>query len=468
MESTNYVYAQAKIEYTKQLIDLLQDEFFDSFMEMYRESKQSTSKQTLLSFREKLEGIPEWNQTQINELSQSMIKCDFLEDLITAVYLTHTKILLSVGKRDPLKKIDLVIPKTTNFLHRCFISIARELWKNPYLYEEDISATDYQRNIQSIETIISDKIEQTIRSSLPVKDILQGQLESNPNMKEDTVHVKDSILDDIIERDRIHSLQNTLTQGIPNHRITPEPMMYDDGPSEQQIKTQTANIVVNDDLLKDTKEDTREDVYDNPDLFSEKSNDDSKYVDMIKQETSPNYYTGDEYTVDRVVNKQPVSKPSDVEMEPTVETIEPSEVKVETIEPTVETIEPSEVANTIEPSEVKVETIEPTVETIEPTVETIEPTVETIEPTEVKVEPTKEETKSNETIVIKEPGPVQESKETSLFDVVQDESKDKVGELMEHKKIQLKRSDDTDTLDNFFDDLKEMTAKDKPTSLFDK
>tara|TARA_B100001115_G_C15845536_1_gene425767 strand:- start:1030 stop:2436 length:1407 start_codon:yes stop_codon:yes gene_type:complete len=468
MESTNYVYAQAKIEYTKQLIDLLQDEFFDSFMEMYRESKQSTSKQTLLSFREKLEGIPEWNQTQINELSQSMIKCDFLEDLITAVYLTHTKILLSVGKRDPLKKIDLVIPKTTNFLHRCFISIARELWKNPYLYEEDISATDYQRNIQSIETIISDKIEQTIRSSLPVKDILQGQLESNPNMKEDTVHVKDSILDDILERDRIHSLQNGLTHGVPNHRITPEPMMYD-GPSEQQIKTQTENIVVNDDLLKDT----REDVYDNPELFSEKSNDDSKYVDMVKQETSSNYYTGDDYEVDRVVNKQPVSKKSEVEMEP-------SEVKT-TIEPTVEmepsevktTIEPSEVKTTIEPSEVKVETIEPTevkVETIEPKVETIEPTVETIEPTEVKVEPepSEKDTKSKETIVIKEPGPVQESKETSLFDVVQDESKDKVGELMEHKKIQLKRSDDTDTLDNFFDDLKEMTAKDKTTSLFDK
>lgn len=456
MESTNYVYAQAKIEYTKQLIDLLQDEFFDSFMEMYRESKQSTSKQTLLSFREKLEGIPEWNQMQINELSQSMIKCDFLEDLITAVYLTHTKILLSVGKRDPLKKIDLVIPKTTNFLHRCFISIARELWKNPYLYEEDISATDYQRNIQSIETIISDKIEQTIRSSLPVKDILQGQLESNPNMKEDTVHVKESILDDIQERDRIHSHQNTLNQGVPNHTITPEPMVYDDGPSEQQIKTQTANIVVNDDLLKDT----REDVYDNPELFSEKSNDDSKYVDMIKQETSSNYYTGEEYTVDRVVNKQPVSKPSEVEttIEPSEvkTTIEPSEVKVETIEPPVETIEPT------------VETIEPTVETSEPAVETSEPTVETSEPTEVKMEPTKEETKSNETIVIKEPGPAQESKETSLFDVVQDESKDKVGELMEHKKIQLKRNDDTDTLDNFFDDLKEMTAKDKPTSLFDK
>ena len=253
-----------------------------------------------------------------------------------------------------------------------------------------------------------------------------------------------------------------MTQGVPNHGITPEPMMYDDGPSEQQIKTQTANIVVNDDLLKDTKEDTREDVYDNPDLFSEKSNDDSKYVDMIKQETSPNYYTGDEYTVDRVVNKQPVSKPSEVE-------IESSEVKttIEPSEPTVETIQPDEVK--VEPSEVKVEPSEVKVETIEPTVETIEPTVETIEPSEVKVEPeSTKETKSKETIVIKEPGPVQESKETSLFDVVQDESKDKVGELMEHKKIQLKRNDDTDTLDNFFDDLQEMTEKDKSTSLFDK
>ena len=42
--------------------------------------------------------------------------CDWIDDLLTAVYITHTKILLSVGKNNNNKKIDLVIPTTNNVI----------------------------------------------------------------------------------------------------------------------------------------------------------------------------------------------------------------------------------------------------------------------------------------------------------------------------------------------------------------
>ena len=34
--------------------------------------------------------------------------------------------------------VNLTIPKITNFIHKCYINIAREIWKNPYLYNENI------------------------------------------------------------------------------------------------------------------------------------------------------------------------------------------------------------------------------------------------------------------------------------------------------------------------------------------
>ena len=60
--------------------------------------------------------------------------CDWLEDLITAVFISHTKILASLGNNS--KRVNLTIPKSSNFIHKCYINSAREMWKNPYLFDE--------------------------------------------------------------------------------------------------------------------------------------------------------------------------------------------------------------------------------------------------------------------------------------------------------------------------------------------
>ena len=65
MEDLNVpIFAQAKIEYTNQLIDILYPHLFDGIKSIYDESKliQTRKKSpVLLIFRELLEKVPIWN-----------------------------------------------------------------------------------------------------------------------------------------------------------------------------------------------------------------------------------------------------------------------------------------------------------------------------------------------------------------------------------------------------------------------
>ena len=152
------IFSLAKIEYNKQLIDVLKYPIYDKFKSIYDESKNHDS--IINGFRLKLNDIPKWNTDILENEIENIINlsnCDWIDDLITAVFVSHIKILASINNKE--KQINLVIPKSINFIHKCFINIARELWKNPYLFDESITGWEYQRNIKMIESIIIESIE---------------------------------------------------------------------------------------------------------------------------------------------------------------------------------------------------------------------------------------------------------------------------------------------------------------------
>jgi hypothetical protein len=416
MSENNYIYAQAKVEYTNQLIDLLKENFFDKFLEIYNESKKETNSQDsiFLNFRKSLEKVPTWNQNTVQTESDSLVKCDWIDDLITAVYLTHTKILLSVGKNDKNKKIDLTIPKTHNFIHKCFIVIARELWKNPYLYKENIKASDYQKNINSIETIISDGIKKTIRSTLPVKDILKGQLVNsleNDSSNNDESEINNS--ENIQEE-----LKKELLKEILDKKDTFEKLNTEE-PSEYDIIKNTTGLQVNDDLMKTTED--REEIYDNPNIFEKKS--------------ESNYYTGEDYNLNKETMVEPVP----------VSTALVETVPVETI-----SIEPV----SVEPVPVSTRTVESIVEQTKPIQQTqFETLIRQPEP-----EPEQEQE------LVCDKNTLNQKNEVVVTKI--DPSQDQLSELKQFENpIKTTDTDDTDTLDNFFDDLKELTNKSTNYSL---
>ena len=207
-EPNSAIFTHAKMEYTNQLIETLSPQFFDGIKSIYDESKtvykSNPNKGILLYFRLFLEKVPGWSNEIVEVETERIImmsKCDWLDDLITAVFISHTKILTSIGT-NPNSNIDLIIPKTINFIHKCYINIAREIWKNPYLYDDNVLGSDYQKNMRTVELIIKDSIENTIRKLLPVKEILKQHLESyennsNENKKLNTNELRQMLLTEL-------------------------------------------------------------------------------------------------------------------------------------------------------------------------------------------------------------------------------------------------------------------------------
>ena len=127
-ENNTSIFTQAKIEYTQQLIDVLTPNMFDGIKSIYDESKVVFSTQTNQSilnlFRTFLEKVPEWNNELVEVETERIIKesrCDWLDDLITAVFLSHTKILTALGPNKRARKVNLTIPKNTTFIHKTYI-----------------------------------------------------------------------------------------------------------------------------------------------------------------------------------------------------------------------------------------------------------------------------------------------------------------------------------------------------------
>ena len=184
-EQNSPIFTQAKLEYTKQLIDILSPQLFDGIKSIYDEAKtvnRVNRRQSItLLYREFLEKVPSWSNVLVETETERIVKmsmCDWMDDLITAVFISHTKILTSIGMNTSNNTIDLVIPKITTFVHKCYINIAREMWKNPYFFTDNVVASEYQKNMRTVELIIKECIENTIRQLLPIKEILKQNLEN--------------------------------------------------------------------------------------------------------------------------------------------------------------------------------------------------------------------------------------------------------------------------------------------------
>ena len=185
METNVAVLVDAKTEYTKQLVQIVSPHLLSGLLTIYDEAygvcaSNKEEDLTMLTFQELLGEVPAWNNVMVAEEAERITdesKCDYLEDVITAVFVCHTKILTTVRVTNKDRKINLKIPSVENFLHQVYIEMAREFWKHPYLLNpSDVSKLDYQHNLQVAEDKICACVEATIRKLLPVKDILKEYL----------------------------------------------------------------------------------------------------------------------------------------------------------------------------------------------------------------------------------------------------------------------------------------------------
>ena len=99
------ILVDAKFEYTKQLINILKNNLFRGIKKIYSDAKEYSiehdeTDRVLKKFQFYLSEIPKWNQEvilkEVTEILEKS-KCDWLEELITAVFVSHTRILTSIN-----------------------------------------------------------------------------------------------------------------------------------------------------------------------------------------------------------------------------------------------------------------------------------------------------------------------------------------------------------------------------------
>lgn len=176
----NYI-TDAKNEYTKQLQNILIPRLYEGIDSLYDEaSKNNNSEDVLSYFQTSLRDIPKWNQDIIENESNRIIEvsdCEWLDNLITAVFISHTKILTAVKINSDDEKIDISVPRITHFIHRCYIEVAREIYKNPYLYDKsNRDIKEKHRNLRDALIINGECISNAVRSLLPIKSLLNKYL----------------------------------------------------------------------------------------------------------------------------------------------------------------------------------------------------------------------------------------------------------------------------------------------------
>jgi hypothetical protein len=221
MNSIN-ILVEAKKEYTNQLQKILTPRLYEGFKSIYDdiinvlskelEENKIQSSSTLKTFQKTLREIPQWNQDMIkNEYSriEKLSNCDYFDNLVEAVFITNTKILTSVQINDnkPLN-IKINIPQASYFIHKCYMESAKEIYKNPYIFDQskNILPKEKHNNLREALNIIDNSINNAIRDLLPIRDILLQGLTKNSNEilnqdneEEEEVEEEETIIDNSME-----------------------------------------------------------------------------------------------------------------------------------------------------------------------------------------------------------------------------------------------------------------------------
>ena len=246
------VLVAAKEEYTKQLVYILSPEIYIVLKNIYNESQQMKKKRSisLRNYQILLKRIPVWNTILIEQHTKDIkSKISYLLDLITAIFVSHVKILACVRLKADSKSIKVKVPNLDVFLHKIIITNAEKIYYNPEII---------LKKKEIVIELISETIEETIRNQIPIDKILTEYLAGvfdedetdgkiNGNLPEINNDNEEEELEELEESDSDESVENYTedknivpTRPLPSMQL-PESIESPESP-EDKIPTTEINM----------------------------------------------------------------------------------------------------------------------------------------------------------------------------------------------------------------------------------
>jgi hypothetical protein len=262
---------ESKNEWSGRLLNILTPYILEGLKSIFDESLKlcktnGEMDKYLMTFQNFISRIPKWSQTIIEEERNRIIDrsgCNYLEDLITCVHIIQLKVLTAVRVGQKQKKIDIDIPKLDVFIHKIYISIARKIYTNVYLFDINLSSLQIQKNNRQIEIIIQESIMNTIRDSIPVETILRAYMDET--IEEDVIEeIKEKEIKDKKEIEELKSKLNMPSKVIHEQEDKQDPI-YKENDDIQPL-----------DLLDDDDDSTNSIKFNDIDFVRDENNNDNK------------------------------------------------------------------------------------------------------------------------------------------------------------------------------------------------
>jgi hypothetical protein len=177
------ILVEAKKEYLHQMVSVMSPMIIETFQDLYNDAKKiSKNKKVLLHYQKILKEVVNWNNHMVRQHTDAIChSCGWFNDLLAAVFVSYVKIFSSVRLNMGNKKISIKLPTNDIFIHGCYINMAKDIYKDPYVFHDDM--TEYERE-ENLNGRLMRALEITIKDMIPVQDILKAYISQDNNTRD--------------------------------------------------------------------------------------------------------------------------------------------------------------------------------------------------------------------------------------------------------------------------------------------
>ena len=304
---------EAKKEYTNKLQQILAPRLYEGFKSIFEDILRALSDEMIENnhqsasavkvFQKSLKEIPTWNNDMIRgEYSriEKISKCDYLEDLLEAVFVSNIQILTSIQLNNNKSSVNISVPQPHTFMHKCYIECSKELYKNPYIFDtRSFTPKERHSNLRESLTLINQSIENAVRELLPIREILkQGILEKSSKSNDfDNISEEHEVTNESSESDEDsnNEQENVNSQEIMN---TQENNMKE---KEEENGINIPNLM--DNQVQDIEDNEDEDDYENE---MNKNNDIPREINLNDDETKEIQLNNNESNEIHLMKEEPI------------------------------------------------------------------------------------------------------------------------------------------------------------------
>lgn len=170
MESNIYLLYSKRNDYLLKLQKDITPLFLEGVFSIYNNVKKANKvkKYLLKEFQQSMADVSRWSQEIVDtEHLRFKKRVEIVDKLIKAIF-----DLDIVTRKDLSNDAKEHVPKPKEFIHQCYLNIARSLWKQPFLmYDVNVDPITCQKNNMKIEKIVAMCIKDTFLNFLPLDDV---------------------------------------------------------------------------------------------------------------------------------------------------------------------------------------------------------------------------------------------------------------------------------------------------------